>query len=83
MKPFPHTEVNILERAMNDMRDEITSLRIQLKNAESCMIALQQKRQDVITEAREGDLYEQMFGEKVKTLWDHLDTPMAEEIYGG
>ncbi len=56
------------------MRDEITSLRIQLKNAESCMIALQQKRQDVITEAREGNLFEQMFGE---------DSAFMDDNFGG
>lgn len=74
MQPFPHTQVNAIEREMCDMRDEITSLRIQLKNAESCMIALQQKRQDVITEAREGNLFEQMFGE---------DSAFMDDNFGG
>ena len=83
MKPFPHTQVNAIDREMSDMRDEISKLQMKINAAQSCLNALYQKRQDIITEAREGDLYEQMFGEKAKTLWDHLDTPMAEEIYGG
>ena len=63
MKPFPYTEVSAIEREMCDMRDEVLRLRVQLENAQSCLNALQQKRKDVITEAREGDLFEQMFGD--------------------
>ena len=74
MKPFPEKEVSAIEREQCDLRAEISSLRIQLENAERCMIALERKRQNLITDAREGNLFEQMFG---------TDTPMAEEIYGG
>ena len=63
MKPFPYTEVSTIEREMCDVRDEVSRLRRQLFNAESCLNALQQRRKDVITEAREGDLFEQMFGD--------------------
>ncbi len=76
MKPFPYTEVNAIEREMCDMRDEVTKLRIQLENAQSCLNALSCKRKQLITDASapEGNLFEQMFG---------TDTPMAEEVYGG
>ena len=52
MKPYPYTEVTAIEQ-MCDMRDEITSLRIQLENAERCMMSLQRKRQNLIIDARE------------------------------
>jgi hypothetical protein len=74
MKPFPYQQVSAIEREMCDMRNEVSKLRIQLENAQSCLNALYQKRQELITEASEGDLFEQMFG---------TDTPMAEEVYGG
>ena len=77
MKPFPYTQVNAIEREMCDMRDEVTKLRIQLENAQSCLNSLYRKRQELITEASApegGNLFEQMFG---------TDTPMAEEVYGG
>ena len=76
MKPFPEQEVSAIEREMCDMRDEVTKLRIQLENAQSCLNALYRKRKQIITDASapEGNLFEQMFG---------TDTPMAEEIYGG
>ena len=74
MQPFPHTQVNAIEREMCDMRDEVSRLRVQLENAQSCLNALYRKREELITEAREGNLFEQMFG---------TDTPMAEEVYGG
>ena len=62
MKPFPYTEVTAIEREMCDMRDEVTRLRMQLENAQSCLNALQRKRTELITDAREGNLFEQMFG---------------------
>ena len=74
MKPFPEQEVNAIEHEMCDLRDEVSKLRIQLENAQNCLNALYRKRQELITDAREGNLFEQMFG---------TDTPMAEEIYGG
>lgn len=77
MKPFPYTQVNAIEREMCDMRDEVTKLRIQLENAQSCLNALYRKRQELITDASApegGNLFEHMFG---------TDTPMAEEVYGG
>jgi archaellum component FlaC len=74
MKPFPEQEVNAIEHEMCDLRDEVSKLRIQLENAQNCLNALYQKRQNLITDAREGNLFEQMFG---------TDTPMAEEVYGG
>lgn len=83
MKPFPHTEVNAIEREMCNMRDEVSRLRVQLENAQSCLNALYQKREDLITEAREGNLFEQMFGETVSVPSIYTDTPMAEEVYGG
>lgn len=83
MKPYPYTEVNAIEREMCDLRDEVTSLRIQLENAQRCLNSLQRKRQDLINFAREGDLFEQMFGEDVKVPSIYTDTPMAEEVYGG
>ena len=87
MKPFPYQEVSSIEREQCDLRAEISSLRIQLENAERCMISLERKRQNLITDAREGNLFEQMFGKEENTLWDHLDrmndTPIAEEVYGG
>ena len=83
MKPFPYTEVNAIEREMCDLRNEVTSLRIQLENAQRCLNSLQRKRQDLINFSREGNLFEQMFGEDVKVPSIYTDTPMAEEIYGG
>ena len=74
MKPFPYQEVNAIEREMCDLRNEVTSLRIQLENAQNCLNSLYQKRQELINDRSEGDLFEQMFG---------TDTPMAEEVYGG
>ena len=74
MKPFPYAEVSAIEREQCDLRAEISSLRIRLENAERCMISLERKRQDVINFAREGNLFEQMFG---------TDTPMFDEVYGG
>ena len=74
MKPFPYQQVNAIEHEMCDLRDEVSKLRIQLDNAQNCSNALYQKRQELITDASEGDLFEQMFG---------TDTPMAEEVYGG
>lgn len=74
MKPFPHTQVNAIEREMSDMRDEISKLQMKLNAAQSCLNALYQKRQDIITEAREGDLYEQMFGE---------DSAFMDDNFGG
>jgi len=74
MKPFPYQEVSAIEREMCDMRDEVTKLRIQLENAQRCLNSLQRKRQELINDRSEGDLFEQMFG---------TDTPMAEEVYGG
>lgn len=83
MKPFPYTEVNAIEREMCELRDEVTSLRIQLENAQRCLNSLYRKRQDLINFSREGDLFEQMFGEDVKVPSIYTDTPMAEEVYGG
>ena len=74
MKPFPHTQVNAIEREMSDMRDEISKLQMKLNAAQSCLNALYQKRQDLITEAREGDLYERMFGE---------DSAFMDDNFGG
>ena len=74
MKPYPYQEVNAIEREMCDLRNEVTSLRIQLENAKNCLNALYRKRQELINDRSEGDLFEQMFG---------TDTPMAEEVYGG
>ena len=74
MKPFPYQEVNAIEREMCDLRNEVTSLRVQLENAQSCLNALYRKRQMLINDRSEGNLFEQMFG---------TDTPMAEEVYGG
>ena len=74
MKPFPHTQVNAIEREMSDMRDEISKLQMKLNAAQSCLNALYQKRQDIITEAREGDLYERMFGE---------DSAFMDDNFGG
>ena len=62
MKPFPYTEVNAIEREMCDLRDEVTRLRIQLENAQSCLNALQRKRTELINDRSEGNLFEQMFG---------------------
>ena len=56
------------------MRDEISKLQMKLNAAQSCLNALYQKRQDLITEAREGDLYEQMFGE---------DSAFMDDNFGG
>ena len=74
MKPFPYQQVNAIEREMCDMRDEVSKLRIQLENAQNCLNALYRKRQELINDCSEGNLFEQMFG---------TDTPMAEEVYGG
>ena len=74
MKPFPYQQVSAIEREMCDMRNEVTSLRIQLENAQRCLNSLQRKRQELINDRSEGNLFEQMFG---------TDTPMAEEVYGG
>lgn len=74
MKPFPHTQVNAIEREMSDMRDEISKLQMKLNAAQSCLNALYQKRQDLITEAREGNLFEQMFGE---------DSAFMDDNFGG
>ena len=74
MKPFPHTQVNAIDREMSDMRDEISKLQMKLNAAQSCLNALYQKRQDLITEAREGDLYERMFGE---------DSAFMDDNFGG
>ena len=83
MKPYPYTEVNAIEREMCELRDEVTSLRIQLENAQRCLNSLYRKRQDLINFSREGNLFEQMFGEDVKVPSIYTDTPMAEEVYGG
>ena len=83
MKPFPEQQVSAIEREQCDLRAEISSLRVQLQNAERCMIALENKRQNLITDAREGDLFEQMFGETVSVPSIYTDTPIAEEVYGG
>ena len=83
MKPFPEQEVSAIEREQCDLRAEISSLRIQLENAERCMISLERKRQNLITDAREGNLFEQMFGETVSVPSIYTDTPIAEEVYGG
>ena len=83
MKPFPEQQVSAIEREQCDLRAEISNLRFRLENAERCMIALESKRQDLITEAREGNLFEQMFGETVSVPSIYTDTPMAEEVYGG
>ena len=74
MQPFPHTQVNAIEREMSDMRDEISKLQMKLNAAQSCLNALYQKRQDLITEAREGNLFEQMFGE---------DSAFMDDNFGG
>ena len=74
MKPFPYQQVNAIEREMCDMRDEVTKLRIQLENAQNCLNALYRRREQLINDRSEGNLFEQMFG---------TDTPMAEEVYGG
>ena len=63
MKPFPYQQVNAIEREMCDLRAEVSSLRIQLENAQRCLNSLQRKRQDLINFSREGNLFEQMFGE--------------------
>ena len=83
MKPFPEQQVSAIEREQCDLRAEISNLRFRLENAERCMIALENKRQNLITDAREGDLFEQMFGETVSVPSIYTDTPMAEEVYGG
>lgn len=83
MKPFPYTEVNAIEREMCELRDEVTSLRIQLENTQRCLNSLQRKRQMLINDRSEGGLFEQMFGEDVKVPSIYTDTPMAEEVYGG
>ena len=83
MKPFPEQQVSAIEREQCDLRAEISNLRIQLENAKLCMMSLERKRQDLITEAREGDLFEQMFGETVSVPSIYTDTPIAEEVYGG
>ena len=77
MKPFRYTEVTAIEREMCDMRDEITSLRIQLENAERCMMSLQRKRQNLIIDAREGNLFEQMFNERGQ------DSAFMDDNFGG
>ena len=74
MKPFPEQQVNAIEHEMCDLRDEVSKLRIQLENAQNCLNALYRKRQELINDRSEGNLFEQMFG---------TDTPMAEEVYGG
>ena len=74
MKPFPYQQVNAIEHEMCDLRDEVSKLRIQLENAQNCLNALYRKRQELINDCSEGNLFEQMFG---------TDTPMAEEVYGG
>ena len=74
MQPFPHTQVNAIEREMCDMREEISKLQMKLNAAQSCLNALHQKRQDLITEAREGNLFEQMFGE---------DSAFMDDNFGG
>jgi len=68
MKPFPQSEVSAIEREQCDLRAEISSLRIQLENAERCMNSLERKRQNLITDAREGNLFEQMFGKEENTF---------------
>ena len=72
MKPYPYTEVNAIEREMCELRDEVTSLRIQLENAQRCLNALYRKRQMLINDRSEGNLFEQMFSEsevvKVQSL---------------
>jgi hypothetical protein len=83
MKPYPYTEVNAIEREMCELRDEVTSLRIQLENAQRCLNSLYRKRQMLINDRSEGNLFEQMFGEDVKVPSIYTDTPMAEEVYGG
>jgi len=62
MKPYPYTEVNTIEREMCDLRDEVGRLRVQLENAQSCLNSLQRKRQMLINDRSEGNLFEQMFG---------------------
>ena len=87
MKPFPYQEVSAIEREQCELRDEIGRLRVQLENVQRCMNSLERKRQMLIKDRSEGNLFEQMFGKEENTLWDHLDrmndTPMAEEVYGG
>lgn len=87
MKPFPHTEVSAIEREQCDLRAEISSLRIQLENAERCMISLERKRQNLINDRYEGNLFEQMFGKEENTLWDHLDrgqdSAFMDDNFGG
>lgn len=85
MKPFPEKEVSAIEREMCDMRDEVSRLRVQLENAQSCLNALYRKRERLIADASapEGNLFEQMFGETVSVPSIYTDTPMAEEVYGG
>ena len=62
MKPYPYQQVNAIEREMCDLRNEVTSLRIQLENAQRCLDSLYRKRQMLINDRSEGDLFEQMFG---------------------
>jgi hypothetical protein len=38
MKPFPYQQVNAIEREMCDLRAEVSSLRIQLENAQRALI---------------------------------------------
>ena len=83
MKPYPYQEVNAIEREMCDLRNEVTSLRIQLENAQNCLNSLYRKRQNLINDRSEGNLFEQMFGETVSVPSIYTDTPMAEEVYGG
>jgi hypothetical protein len=45
MKPYPYQEVNAIEREMCDLRNEVTSLRIQYENAQRCLNSLYRKRQ--------------------------------------
>ena len=77
MKPFPEKEVSAIEREQCDLRAEISNLRIQLENAERCMMSLQRKRQNLIIDAREGNLFEQMFNERGQ------DSAFMDDNFGG
>ena len=68
MKPFPHKEVNAIDHEMCELRDEISKLQIALQNSQSCLNALYQKKQDLIADANNVDLFD--------------DTPLAD-MYGG
>ena len=68
MKPFPHEQINAIDHEMMELRDEVSKLQISLKNAQDCLNALYQKKQDLIADANNVDLFD--------------DTPLAD-MYGG